>query len=79
MKTPEQGAATSVWCATSPQPDGLGGSIALTVTSPPKSQAIPLRSAEFGRGRAIRTWPSNPDLAERLWRLSEQLTGGAVH
>jgi NAD(P)-dependent dehydrogenase (short-subunit alcohol dehydrogenase family) len=25
LKTPEQGAATSVWCATSPQLDGKGG------------------------------------------------------
>jgi hypothetical protein len=25
FKTPEQGAATSLWCATSPQLDGMGG------------------------------------------------------
>ena len=25
LKTTEQGAATSVWCATSPQLDGMGG------------------------------------------------------
>ncbi|MRN52861.1 hypothetical protein GJB61_07595 [Paenibacillus sp. LC-T2] len=34
LKTVEQGASTSVWCAISPQLDGMGASIARTTTSP---------------------------------------------
>ncbi len=69
MKTPEQGAATSVWCATSRQLDGLGGvyceNCDITV-------AVPADSTE---PLGVRPWATDPDLADRLWRLSERLTG----
>lgn len=69
MKTPEQGAATSVWCATSPQFDGLGGVYCadcdIVIEIPGDSMEV----------RGVRPWEINPDFAERLWRLSEQLTG----
>jgi NAD(P)-dependent dehydrogenase (short-subunit alcohol dehydrogenase family) len=73
MKTPEQGAATSVWCATSPQLDGLGGVYCVDCDIAPE---IPGDSPAV---RGVRPWASNPDLAERLWRLSEQLTGVTIH
>lgn len=73
MKTPEQGAATSVWCATSPQINGLGGIYCadcdIVIEVPGDSTAV----------RGVRPWAINPDLAEHLWRLSERLTGVTVH
>ena len=73
MKTPEQGAATSVWCATSPQLDGLGGvyCVDCDIVSeiPGDSTAV----------RGVRPWAINPEYAERLWRLSEQLTGITIN
>ena len=45
MKTPEQGAATSVWCATSRQLEGLGGVIVKIAILPPRCLAIPPNSA----------------------------------
>jgi len=69
LKTPEQGAATSVWCATNPQLDGLGG---VYCENCDIALAVPADStADFG----VRPWAIDPELADRLWRLSERLTG----
>jgi NAD(P)-dependent dehydrogenase (short-subunit alcohol dehydrogenase family) len=69
MKTPEQGAATTVWCAVSRQLDGLGGAYCQDCNI---AQAVPADSkAEYG----VRPWAIDPALAERLWALSEQITG----
>jgi NAD(P)-dependent dehydrogenase (short-subunit alcohol dehydrogenase family) len=73
MKTVEQGAATSVWCATSPQLAGIGGvycqnsDIAPLVTE--ALAANPIGSMALG------VMPHAVDLqaADRLWSLSEQL------
>lgn len=73
MKTPEQGAATSVWCATSPQLDGLGGVYCVDCNIAPE---IPGDSTAV---RGVRSWAIHPEFAERLWRLSEQLTGVTVN
>ena len=72
-KTPEQGAATSVWCATSSQLDGLGGVYCVDCDIVIE---IPGDSLEV---RGVRPWAINPEFAERLWRLSEQLTGVTVN
>ena len=69
LKTPEQGAATSVWCATNPQLDGLGG---VYCENCDIALAVPADStADFG----VRPWAIDPEPADRLWRLSERLTG----
>ncbi|PHP85800.1 oxidoreductase [Burkholderia sp. AU18528] len=68
-KTVEQGAATTVWCATSPALDGMGGvycedadiAAAVPVTHEPLDGVLP--------------WAIDPAAAERLWQLSERLTG----
>jgi NAD(P)-dependent dehydrogenase (short-subunit alcohol dehydrogenase family) len=65
-KTPEQGAATIVWCAVSPQLEGIGG-----VYCENCDVAAP---ATEGRG-GVRPWAIDPDAARRLWTLSEKLTG----
>jgi NAD(P)-dependent dehydrogenase (short-subunit alcohol dehydrogenase family) len=68
-KTPAQGAATTVWCAVSPQLAGMGGvycensDIALAVDG--DSTAL----------LGVRPWAMDAVAAERLWGLSERLTG----
>jgi NAD(P)-dependent dehydrogenase (short-subunit alcohol dehydrogenase family) len=69
LKTVEQGAATSVWCATSTQLDGMGGVYCEDVDI---AQAVPADSpAPFG----VRPWAMDRSLAERLWKKSEEWTG----
>lgn len=66
-KTPEQGAATQVWAATSPRLDGMGGmyledcDVAEAVTEPGT--------------RGVLHWAVDPEEAARLWTLSAELTG----
>lgn len=69
-KTPQQGAATSVWCATSPQLDGLGG-----VYCADCNIARLLPSDESTELHGVRPRATDPVAAGRLWQLSEQLTG----
>ncbi|MCU0731499.1 MAG: oxidoreductase [Hyphomonas sp.] len=71
FKTPAEGAATSVWCATSPLLDGMGGvycedcNIGAMAGDPPP--------------RASGVWPHIRDtgLAAGLWSKSEAMTGAA--
>lgn len=69
FKTPEQGAATSVWAATSPQLNGMGGvycedcDIATLVPDDDKGVT------------GVRSWAVDSGSAERLWALSEAQTG----
>jgi hypothetical protein len=69
FKTIEQGAATSVWCATSPALDGLGGVYCEDADIAP---AVPADSTEPG---GVRPWAMDLELAERLWTRSETWTG----
>jgi NAD(P)-dependent dehydrogenase (short-subunit alcohol dehydrogenase family) len=75
QKTVEQGAATSVWCATSPRLDGMGGvychncDIAPLVTE--ALAANPIGSMALG----VMPHAVDPQAAERLWSLSELLLG----
>jgi NAD(P)-dependent dehydrogenase (short-subunit alcohol dehydrogenase family) len=69
FKTPSQGAATSVWCATNAQLDGQGGvycedcDIATAVAPDDPSFA------------GVRPWAIDHALADKLWALSERMTG----
>jgi NAD(P)-dependent dehydrogenase (short-subunit alcohol dehydrogenase family) len=67
-KTPEEGAATQVWAATSPQLDGLGG-----VYLEDCDIAGPA-PADGGR-EGVKDYAIDPVLAERLWTVSAELTG----
>lgn len=69
MKTVEQGAATSVWCATSRQLNGLGG---VYCESCDIAVQVPGDSTEL---RGVRPWAIDREFADRLWHLSEELTG----
>ena len=67
FKTPEQGASTTVWAATSPQLDGMGGvycengdiARAATPDSSPWMDA--------------REWIQDDAKAARLWEMSEEM------
>lgn len=69
FKTPEQGAATSVWCATSPQLDGIGGVYC-------EDCDIAALSEPGGKAHGeVRAHAVDQDIARDLWTLSEKLTG----
>ncbi len=71
FKTPEQGASTAVWAATSQALAGKGGvycedcDIAMPAT--PESQ----------RYQHVRDWACDDDKAERLWDMSERMLEAA--
>ncbi|MCW7946636.1 oxidoreductase [Streptomyces hygroscopicus] len=68
FKTPEQGAATQVWAATSPQLADRGGVYCedcdIAEPAPP----------DGGRG-GVKDWAVDPEQAARLWAVSAELTG----
>jgi NAD(P)-dependent dehydrogenase (short-subunit alcohol dehydrogenase family) len=68
FKTPEQGAATQVWAATSPQLDGMGGLYCEDCDIAEQTD-----STEMVAG--VRAFATDCDQASRLWSLSARLTG----
>jgi hypothetical protein len=76
MKNTEQGAATSVWAATSPLLKDIGGvycedcDIAALM---PDDEATVAGSGSLSSG--VRRWATDPAAARKLWSLSEELTG----
>jgi NAD(P)-dependent dehydrogenase (short-subunit alcohol dehydrogenase family) len=68
FKSPEQGAATQVWAATSPRLDGLGG---VYLEDCDIAEPAPADGARTG----VRDWAIDPEQAARLWALSAELTG----
>jgi NAD(P)-dependent dehydrogenase (short-subunit alcohol dehydrogenase family) len=71
FKTPEQGAATSTWAATSPQLAGMGGVYCedCDVAEPAATDAEPARAG------GVHAHAIDPDAAARLWTVSAELTG----
>jgi NAD(P)-dependent dehydrogenase (short-subunit alcohol dehydrogenase family) len=69
MKNVEQGAATSVWCATSPELEGMGG---VYCENADIAHETPANSEEV---TGVRPWATDPEAAEKLWTLSEGWTG----
>jgi NAD(P)-dependent dehydrogenase (short-subunit alcohol dehydrogenase family) len=65
FKTIPQGAATSVWCATSPLLHGMGGVYC---------ENVDVAAVTEEERRGVRPWAIDPEFAERLWKLSEKLT-----
>jgi NAD(P)-dependent dehydrogenase (short-subunit alcohol dehydrogenase family) len=71
FKTPEQGAATSTWAATSPQLEGMGGVYCEDCDiAEPTDPDSP--TADQG---GVDAHATDPDAAARLWTVSAQLTG----
>ena len=71
FKTPGQGAATSVWCATSPQLDGRGGVYC------EDCDIARLASDDSPRWAHVRPWACDDERAERLWDMSEKMLADA--
>jgi len=67
LKTIEQGAATSLWCATSPLLDGMGG-----VYCEDCDIAI-INNNQTGQ-KGVAPWAVDAKLADRLWQLSQAWT-----
>lgn len=67
LKTIEQGAATTLWCAVSPQLDGRGG---LYCADCDISPLVPDNNT---LSHGVRRWAVNKDTARALWDLSEEL------
>jgi hypothetical protein len=74
FKTAEQGAATSMWCATSVQLDGKGGVFCLDADIAAVVQPVALEGLDQAP-TGVLPWAVDSELAERLWVLSEELTG----
>ena len=72
-KTPQQGAATSVWCATSPRLNGMGG-----VYCQDCDIARALSDDDSNELQGVRPRATDPVAAGRLWQMSEQLTGARL-
>ncbi|WP_030904744.1 SDR family NAD(P)-dependent oxidoreductase [Streptomyces sp. NRRL F-5126] len=68
FKTPQQGAATEVWAATSPQLDGAGGVYCEDCDIAPLAEGT-------GSSGGVQAYAIDPAQATRLWRLSADLTG----
>jgi NAD(P)-dependent dehydrogenase (short-subunit alcohol dehydrogenase family) len=67
FKTPEQGASTQTWAATSPQLADLGGVYL---------EDCDIAELSDGTVRAgVRDYAADPEQAARLWTLSAELTG----
>ena len=68
-KTPAAGAATSMWCATSPTLVGMGGVYCEDVDI---GEPVAADSKEL---RGVRPWIMDRELAARLWEKTEAWTG----
>jgi NAD(P)-dependent dehydrogenase (short-subunit alcohol dehydrogenase family) len=71
FKSPEQGAATSVWAAVGPELEGVGGLYLENC-----NQALPWTEANPFEG--VLPHALDPESAERLWTVSEETTGVRV-
>ncbi|OQP57620.1 oxidoreductase [Niastella vici] len=75
LKTVEQGAATSVWCATSPQLNGIGGVYCENVDVAELDEGnIEHNYDEPLSLRGVKPYSLDRENAKKLWVLSEQLT-----
>lgn len=71
FKSPEAGAATTVWCALSPQLDGRGGVYC------EDCDIAPLAGPDSQRWEHVRPWACNDAAADRLWTMSEAMITAA--
>lgn len=67
FKTPSQGATTTLWAATSPQLDDIGG-----VYCENCDVAVMQQDTPGGRYFGVAPWAVDSEQAERLWTVSEE-------
>jgi len=76
LKTLEQGAATTVWCATSAQLQNIGGVYCENVDiAELDTDNVPKDYSEPSSLRGVQPYSIDADNAKRLWILSEEMTG----
>lgn len=80
LKTVEQGAATSVWCATSPRLAGMGGVYCENSDiAPPVSKEVAANPGDVSTRKVgsmalgVMPYATDAEAARRLWTLSEEL------
>jgi NAD(P)-dependent dehydrogenase (short-subunit alcohol dehydrogenase family) len=71
FKTPEQGASTATWAATSPQLDGRGGEYC------EDCDIAQLAGPDSQRWEHARPWICDEEKADRLWEMSEKMLAEA--
>lgn len=69
FKTPAQGASTTLWAATSPALDGMGGLYC------EDCDVAELATEDSPRYSGVAPWAVNEESALRLWTLSEEMVG----
>jgi len=75
LKSVPQGAATSVWAATSPQLAGLGGVYCEDADISPLQDEASLAPDQPAHIPGVRPWAVDPVIADGLWNLSVTQTG----
>ena len=76
LKNVAQGAATSVWCATSPQLNGLGGVYCEDADIAQLDEGnIEHNYSDPSTLRGVQPYSLDAGNAKRLWELSEKMTG----
>lgn len=76
LKTVEQGAATSVWCATSSQLNGIGGVYCENADIAELDEGnIEHNYSDPSSLRGVKPYAVNASAAQKLWTLSEEMTG----
>ncbi|WET67809.1 SDR family NAD(P)-dependent oxidoreductase [Sphingobacterium sp.] len=68
LKTIPQGAATTVWCATSPKLDHIGGVYC-------EDGDIAVVSSDITAQKGVHPYSLDETNAKRLWKLTEEMTG----
>ena len=74
LKTVAQGAATSVWCATSPMLNDIGGVYCENADIAELDKGIQHRYDEPSTQRGVKAYSIDPENARRLWELTEEMT-----
>jgi len=75
LKTVPQGAATTVWCATSPMLAGIGGVYCENADiAEPDPDNIEHKYDDPSTLRGVQLYSLDEGNAKRLWKLSEELT-----
>lgn len=72
LKTIPQGAATTIWCATSPLLNDIGGVYC-------EDADVAVLASGSGSGSGVKSYSLDENNANRLWRLSEKLTTISFH
>jgi len=73
FKTPTQGASTSLWCATSPQLDGMGGVYCENCDIAPIQEEGP-----GARYVGVAEWAVDTEEASRLWEVTEKIIAETI-